>query len=193
MGGIVRKWVRATWGGWLLGVPIIVVLALAGEAVGLGGAQALVGAGMGIGVGWRQGRALRGLLGSAAPWFWATAVGLTAPFLATDLATLAGWHSTYSLIGAVAAGGLAAGSWQSRLLSARLPRAGSWIAASAIGWSAAAAAVFWADALLRSASLRGVWGALVYLGAIGGGGLVLGVVTGVWMAAHGSLLPRDTL
>ena len=35
-------WLRATWLGWILGVPLILVLALAGEAVGIGGAQVLV-------------------------------------------------------------------------------------------------------------------------------------------------------
>ena len=40
-------WRRATTGGWLLGVPMIVVLALIGETVGLGGTQTLVGVGMG--------------------------------------------------------------------------------------------------------------------------------------------------
>jgi len=30
------QWVRATWAGWALGVPLIIVLALVGEAVGKG-------------------------------------------------------------------------------------------------------------------------------------------------------------
>ena len=44
-------WLRATVAGWLLGVPLIVALALLGEAVGVGGAQFLVGVGMGAGLG----------------------------------------------------------------------------------------------------------------------------------------------
>ena len=43
------SWIRNTWFGWLLGIPIIITLALIGEAVHIGGAQVLVGAGMGIG------------------------------------------------------------------------------------------------------------------------------------------------
>jgi NhaP-type Na+/H+ or K+/H+ antiporter len=35
-----------------------------------------------------------------------------------------------------------------------------------------------ADMLVRSQQLRGVWGALVYLGLVAVGGLVLGVVMG---------------
>jgi len=60
-------WLRATWLGWLLGVPLVVVLALLGEAVGPCGIQVLVGLGMGTGVGLLQGRALRGALGRAGP------------------------------------------------------------------------------------------------------------------------------
>ena len=54
------RWVRATWLGWLLGIPLIVVLALLAEGVGVGGAQVCVGAGMGLGVGFMQRRALDG-------------------------------------------------------------------------------------------------------------------------------------
>jgi NhaP-type Na+/H+ or K+/H+ antiporter len=34
----------------------------------------------------------------------------------------------------------------------------------------------------RARSLRGIWGALIYLGMVAGGGLVLGLVTGVALA-----------
>src|SRR5262245_14229103 len=56
------SWVGATCVGWLLGVPIIFVFALIGEAVGIGGTQVLVGAGMGAGIGLMQALALRRLL-----------------------------------------------------------------------------------------------------------------------------------
>ena len=46
----------ATWAGWLLGIPFIIILALMGEAVGIGGSQFLVGAGMGTGTGLLQSR-----------------------------------------------------------------------------------------------------------------------------------------
>jgi len=39
------SWLRATWLSWILGMPCIVLLALLGEALGLGGKQVLVGAG----------------------------------------------------------------------------------------------------------------------------------------------------
>lgn len=60
------RWIRATWVGWLAGIPMVALFALFGEVVGIGGAQILVGAGMGAAVGIAQGRALRTTLGRAA-------------------------------------------------------------------------------------------------------------------------------
>lgn len=36
-------WLRATWLGWILGNPLVVVMALLGEASGVAGVQVLVG------------------------------------------------------------------------------------------------------------------------------------------------------
>lgn len=173
------QWVRATWSGWVLGVPCVIVLALLGEAVGIGGAQVLVGAGMGAGIGLMQGRAMRGVLQKFLPWFWACVVGLAVPFLATDIAKVANWDLTYSLYICVATGGLIVGIWQAFLLRARFRNAIWWAAASAIGWLLASGTAAISDALQRSKSLRGIGGALAYLGIITSGGLILGAVTGL--------------
>lgn len=181
---LLTRWVRATWAGWVLGVPVIVALALLGEAIGIGGAQALVGAGMGIAVGFLQARAIRGLLPSAWRWFWSCAVGLAIPFLATDIWKPTGLSPTYSLFAALLLGGVAIGAWQSLILRSRLRRAGWWMLASVVGWALAGGMAASADALSRSQGLRGIWGALAYLGIVAGGGLVLGLVTGaalVWL------------
>lgn len=86
------RWIRASGLGWLLGVPCIAALALVGEAFGIGGKQVLVGAGMGVAVGWMQGRLLRRVdLQRTAPWIWSCVVGLALPFLVTDLASTFGW------------------------------------------------------------------------------------------------------
>ena len=77
---------RCFFGGWVLGIPFIIALALAGEAVGIGGTQFLAGVGIGAGVGLMQGRAIRSILNAFGPWFWPCAIGLGAPFLVTDIA-----------------------------------------------------------------------------------------------------------
>jgi len=185
---VLGQWVRATWAGWVLGIPLIIALALVGEAVGIGGAQVLIGVGMGAGMGLMQRRAIRDVLHSSAPWLWSCVVGLGLPFLATDIAKAAGWNFSYSLFICMALGGLIVGVWQAFLLSHHVQNAGWWVVGSAAGWTLAAGMAAAADTLSRSHSLRGIWGALAYLGIVaGGGGLILGLVTGislVWMLRH---------
>jgi hypothetical protein len=175
---IFAEWVRVTWVGWVIGIPFIIALALVGEAFGIGGVQALVGAGMGAGIGLMQARAIRGLLDKSAPWFWSCVVGLGAPFLAWDIAKAAGWEFPYSLYLSVTLGGLLAGVWQAFLLRPRFRNTGWWVAASVLGWSLAAGTAALSDTLMRSRSIRGLWGALAYLAIVAGGGLILGLVTG---------------
>src|ERR1041384_7231917 len=127
-------WARNTWFGWLLGVPIIIVLALVGEAVGIGGAQALVGAGMGTGIGLMQGRIIRTKLHKSATWIWSCIVGLGLPFLVTDISKVAGWKLPYSLLVLIALGGIIVGGWQALILRSKIRNTGWWIVASAVGW-----------------------------------------------------------
>jgi hypothetical protein len=181
-------WLRAPRLGWFLGIPIILLLALAGEAVGIGGAQVLVGLGMGTGVGLLQGRAIHSLLGRAGPWVWSSALGLALPFFVADVATAASWGLPYSLHWCVAVGGLIVGGWQALLLRPRFSGAAWWVAGSVVGWALAAATAAIADVLRGSGSLRGLLGAAVYLGTAATGGLVLGVTTGLAMRC---LTPRN--
>ena len=131
------QWVRATWAGWILGIPLIVALALAGEAAGIGGAQVFVGAGMGMGIGFMQQRAMKGVLHQSGPWLWSCVVGLAVPFLVTDVAKAVGWNLRYSLHASVAFGGLIVGAWQALILRQRFRKTGSWVVASALGWTLA--------------------------------------------------------
>jgi len=176
------RWVRATGLGWVLGVPLIVAFALLGEAVGVGGAQVLVGAGMGAGVGLLQARVIRTVTHRAAPWFWSSAAGLSLPFLATDMAKAAGWASAYSPYASLAVGGIIVGAWQSLLLRPHVPNTRWWLVASALGWTLAGGAAALADSLSRVYSMRGIAGALVFLGPAAVGGLVLGLVTALPLA-----------
>lgn len=175
-------WLRATWLGWVLGIPFVILFALLGEALGIGGAQVMVGLGMGAGVGLLQGRVLRGVLSRALPWTTASAVGLALPFLATDLASLRHWDLAYSLTWCVISGGLIAGAWQAWLLRSKVRGTGWWVVASAAGWALTALVASYGDRLSRSGTLRGLSGAALYLGTMSAGGLVLGLTTGVVIA-----------
>lgn len=178
-----------TWLGWLLGIPCVTLLAFAGEAVGIGGTQVLVGAGMGMGVGLLQGRALRRLGMPSTPWFWACFVGLAIPFLGWDIAARLGTSLHYSLPFCVALGGVLAGCWQAMLLRGRFSGPGWWALASAIGWGLAGAMASSADVLLRNHAIRGLAGAGLYLGLIGLGGAVLGAVTGAALTQRWRAVP----
>ncbi len=173
------SWVRASWLGWLLGIPIVVALALLGEAVHIGGSQVLVGMGMGAGIGLMQGRIIRRVIHKSALWICSCIVGLGTPFLITDISTAVGWKLPYSLPVAIIVGGLLIGIWQAVILRSHVRKAGLWIIASVIGWMLAAGTAALADSLPRTHVLRGIWGALAYLGLVAAGGLVLGIITGL--------------
>lgn len=174
------RWIRATLAGWLLGIPLIIILALIGEAVGIGGAQVLVGVGMGAGIGFMQGRVIKRALKAPTYWFWSCLVGVGTPFLAVDIARLAGKQFPYSLQASIALGGFIAGVWQQFILRPHSCNSGWWILASAFGWTLAAGTAAVAD----WQPLRGLWGAVAYLTIVASGGLILGLITGaalVWM------------
>jgi hypothetical protein len=151
------------------------------------GAQAPVGVGMGAGIGLLQGRAIRGVLGRSAPWFWSNVVGLGAPFLAADIAEGVGRGFAYSLYVSIGFGGLIVGAWQAIMLRNRIHNPGWWVVGSVLGWMIASGVAAAADSLSRSQTIRGLWGAVAYLGMVAGGGLVLGLVTGLllaWLLPH---------
>lgn len=175
------SWIRATWFGWLLGIPIVIAFALIGEAVHIGGAQFLVGAGMGTGIGLMQARVIRSMLHKSSLWILSCVVGLGAPFLLTDLSKVFGWNLPYSLPMAIALGGLIVGIWQALMLRSRFRKTGLWIVASTLGWTLAAGTSAIADSS-RMRAIRGIWGAVAYLGIVAAGGLVLGIVTGPCLA-----------
>ena len=160
--------------GWVLGIPILILISQLAEAAGIGGAQVWVGAGMGLGVGLMQQRALRELLERPLHWLWPSTLGLALPFLITDLVPAI----PYSIYACVIAGGMLTGLGQAWLLRRSLPRPYLWIVASTAGWICAAGGVAVADRLQQMRLLSGVWGALAFLGAVACGGILLALITG---------------
>lgn len=173
---LLARWVRATTLGWLLGIVLVVLLAMAWDLV-TGGAQFMVGIGMGAGVGLLQAREVGPPVTSKRAWVVASTVGMGAPFVLWDLGSIAGLGALFSLPVCALAGALFAGLLQARLLggSAR-PR---WVLASVLGWGIPVALMAIGDALPRGA------GSILSLPAIFFGGAVLGWVTGKALEALG--------
>ena len=116
------RWVRATFLGWLLGFVVVIVLALAWDMIG-GGAQFMVGVGMGAGVGYMQSRVVGEWADSPRRWLWASIIGMGAPFVLWDLSVLVGFEFVFSLPLSVLMGGLLVGILQWSLLRPHSDRA----------------------------------------------------------------------
>ena len=179
-----RRWIKATTLGWLLGFVLVVILAMLWDLLG-GGAQFMVGIGMGAGVGFMQARVLDNSMGIGRRWMLVTTLGMGIPFLLWDVATRTGLSIPVSLPLCVLTGSLLVGIPQSLLLRTRLLHTSRWIVASIIGWGLPVGLV----ALSDSGVLSGV-GTILSLGAMFLGGVVLGAVTGKaleWMPSRPAL------
>jgi len=187
MGGNVFGWVRATFFGWMLGVVLVVLAAMAVDWIGNGAVdlQSVVGLGMGAGVGFTQGRVARRWLAGARHWVWTTLVGMTLPFAAFDLFPTVSrrFGDVPRILLEVAVAAFLAGLLQQRILRRNFGRAVWWIPASVAGWTLAAAFSASSSLLPGNGPGRGLTMALHFV-TILGGGVVLGLVTGgalVWM------------
>lgn len=173
------RWTRVTLLGWLLGVPLIALMATAGELLEIESAQFLVGAGMGLGVGWMQGRVLRESLGGAWRWAIVTMLVLAIPFAFFDVAKLRDWDIGYSLQWAVTVGGLLVGVVQAQLLATRFRGTTAWVPATFAGYALSVAVTNAVDAFSRSLSVGNGVKLAMFLGGVVLGGVVLGVTTGL--------------
>lgn len=174
--GLVKRWVRATSLGWLLGLLILIGLALLGDLLGSAApsnAQYMVGLGIGCGVGYAQGRALSPWLGRPSHWTVATTVGVGALFVVHDVVVAFGGEFPYSLPLYVIAGGLVAGIWQSFLLRHVSAHTYRWIVISLVAWALPALVV-----ALGDSGAAGFVGDVASLAAIFLGGVMVGAVSG---------------
>ena len=181
------RWVRGTFAGWLLGFMFIVLGAVGADLIGTGESESqfIVGIAMGAGVGYAQGRVVRQWLGGTWRWTWASVIGMGVPFVASDFVSAVWSGYSFSLPLVVVIGGLLVGLFQRRVLRSHCDRANWWVLACVAGWALAAgtAAV---SGVLPSGPSAG-WLAILNVGVILLGGVVLGIVTGgalVWMLRH---------
>lgn len=174
------RWILATSLGWVIGIPVMVLIFAGVEAARLPG-QFAIGLAMGATVGFLQWRQARRSFGATSAWFWASAAGMTCPFALCDLA---GYGLDGSaLIAPTALGALLVGFGQHRLFGIRGVRTYCWAPASAIAWALAAATTL-ALLAIPGDPTSGLLQWLRPLLAFGSGGIVLSFITGpvlVWL------------
>lgn len=133
------KWIKATAIGWLSGIILVLLLAMAFEGMGIHNMQFFMGIGMGAGVGFMQWRALRKIIAVNKDWILAAVIGMSVPFLLFDLLkifagfTLGPNYILYS----VCLAALLTGVLQFFILKRFTGEAILWIIANIIGWIAA--------------------------------------------------------
>jgi hypothetical protein len=81
---LLTRWVLATFGGWLLGIVAVILLAEISEGMHIGN-QFRVGLGMGWGVGFAQWRVARKWFGATSAWMWVSAAAMGLPFVLSDI------------------------------------------------------------------------------------------------------------
>jgi hypothetical protein len=175
------RWILATALGWVVGIPVMMLMFAGAEAVGLSEGQFAIGLGMGATVGFLQWRQARRSFGATSAWFWASAVGMTLPFALCDLVGYG--LDGMALIAPTALGALLVGLGQHRLFGIRGLRTYCWVPASVIAWALAAATNL-AILPIPDHPTSGLLQWLRPLLAFGSGGIVLGLITGlalVWL------------
>lgn len=178
--GPISGWVKASTYGWLLGLLVIVVLAVAGDLVGFmgGDSQVMVGVGMGGGVGYVQSRVLRDWLARPSWWMVASAIGMGGLFIVRDAIVAWGGAFPYSLPVYVLVGSVVTGSWQSVLLRQVSAHANWWVVGSLLGWGVPAALI-----ALGDTALLGPVGGLLSSVTIVLGGAILGIISSRFMTS----------
>ena len=191
-----RRWVGGTTIGWVVGFVVGLNVASSSDSLlGTGPLQSVLaysvaGGFVGLLVGLMQWRVLRRRISQSGAWVVASAAGLGIAGGAgyglavlifgysRDLEDLASPAAIVGWTLVTACGGAIAGLLQWRVLRSQVRQAGSWVAASTIGWGLSTAAM----GTVVVASFRIVGeanpGILWFLAAILAAGIVLGVITG---------------
>jgi hypothetical protein len=169
-----KRWITGTFAGWTVGFVLAILCIIGVESIGIRETQFPLALGMGLSLGYEQSRLLKPVLQNRWRWFWATSLGLTAPFIFMDVVRVLELPIPYSLAALVAIGGVSVSVLQWLQLRSVSPRASGWLAASPVGWVLAGSTVWLADQLPR---IPGLVGALVFVAVVLGGGVLLGACT----------------
>lgn len=176
-----KKWTLNTIYGWLLGFVVIINLAFASDALGIGNSQFFVGTGIATGVGYMQNRIMRSRLKIGWSWMWMTILGMTISFVFFDFGqNISNIIPAFNLQLSVAVGGIIVGVLQYLVLKANSINGSYWwIFVSSIGWASAGLVVGLVDYLKDYISIGPLVLVLNLLLLTIFSSLVLGLITGV--------------
>jgi hypothetical protein len=134
----VLSWTLNNLLGWLIGFALVMVVGIPLEGLHIFN-QAMIGIGMGAGVGLIQNRAINKHLEVKAKWFWCTFIGMSVPYILNDLLSPMFKFLTEETLPVVTTvGGLLIGIFHYQfILKNKIPNSKSWILFSCIGWAAA--------------------------------------------------------
>lgn len=178
-----KKWTISTFLGWLLSVVFILILSGIFDGLGIEGYQFYLGISVGLGVGLTQWLRLKKYSSIDIKWVWYTALGAGLPFLIFDLLKIYG-HINFGeryLLYSVSVAGLSVGIMQYLLLKPYSSKAVSWIPLSLVGWVCAALTVIAINSSMQYIK-QPLLGFIVNLSLILAGGLVLGLITGIFVS-----------
>ena len=172
-------WIWFTTAGWFTGFALTLLIGLPLEALGIGN-QAMIGIGMGAGVGLLQARLLRRYGISGKIWFWTSFIGMSIPYIFYDLPAEKIHMRPEEVLPIVTAMGslLVGGLQYSYQLKSISKKSKSWIVLTCVGWTLAH---FLLNALdfnfIKQLNLPVSFNVLLAVALIVGGGPVLGLFT----------------
>lgn len=173
-------WTKATFLGWFVGIILIIVLSSTLDSVGVEGVQFYLGVGLGAGIGFFQWRVLKEITGVNLSWLWSSLLGLGVPFLLFDLVSMYSAQPLGSKYLPLSVGTSAVfiAVLQYFILKKFSPAAHLWIIGSIAGWILAASAVLCID-YIKLIIHHNLALFIINLIMILGGGVVLGLITGL--------------
>ncbi|RYD57456.1 MAG: hypothetical protein EOP56_09115 [Sphingobacteriales bacterium] len=188
------RWTWATFTGWFLSIVAIIALSAAFDGIGIENLQFYLGVGMALGTSYMQWRVLHNAFGTGTTWIWNAVIGMGAPFLAFDLLKIFAdvqLGANY-IIYSVCIASVLAGLLQFLVLKKYAAKAGLWIIASILGWIAATSTVLVMDH--TKGLIHNNWvGFIVNLSLIFAGGIVLGIITGLFMRKIEPVVPTTNV
>lgn len=173
-----RVWTQRTFLGWCLGIVLLLALSVAFAAAGIRPVQFPAGLAMATGVALCQMTLVKARLGVGWTWVWASALGMSVPFVALDLLTPT--TGPTKLLASALLGSVGLALCQYRLLPHHIASPARWVLGTCSGWILSAALVLTTGLTMaiRPPGRLVLAVALLNLLLILVGGVVLGLVTG---------------